>query len=61
MLWKGFENKSHQRRAHYLKPPKNGGQITAGGGVLRHPPGLLGLIQDVFNSSHLPICEYTPN
>ena len=43
MLWKGIEIKSHQRRAHHLKPPKNGGQITTGGGVSRHPPGILGL------------------
>ena len=50
MLWKGIEIKSHQRRAHYLKPPKNGGQITTGGGVSRHPPGTIGLKQSLIQS-----------
>ena len=31
IFWKGFENKSHQRRAHYLKPLRNGGPIPTGG------------------------------
>ena len=31
MLWKRFEIKSHQRRAHYLNPPRNGRQLAAGG------------------------------
>ena len=26
--WKGFEIKSHQVRAHYLKPLRNGRQIS---------------------------------
>ena len=44
MLWKGFENKSHQRRACYLKPHRNGGPIpTGGGGALGAPPHWLGL------------------
>ena len=43
MLWKGFENKSHQRRAHCLHPPRNGRCLSAGGGSLSHPPALLGL------------------
>ena len=38
MLWKGFENKSYQRRAHYPKPHRNGGPIPTGGGVPRAPP-----------------------
>ena len=37
VLWKRFEIKSHQRRAHYLNPPRNGGRLTAGGGS-RSPP-----------------------
>ena len=45
MHGKGIEIKSHQRRAHYLKPPKNGGQITTWGGVRRHHSGILGLIK----------------
>ena len=38
MLWKGFENKSHQRRARYLKPHRNGGPIPTGWGGSRSPP-----------------------
>ena len=38
MLWKRFEFKSHQRRAHYLNPPRNGGWLTAGGGAPGAPP-----------------------
>ena len=37
IFWKGFENKSHQRRAHYLKPRRNGEPIPTGGGS-RSPP-----------------------
>ena len=33
IFWKGFENKSHQRRYHYLKPSRNGGSIPRGGGA----------------------------
>ena len=36
MPWKGFENKSHQRRAHHLKPRRNGRSIPTGG--LEDPP-----------------------
>ena len=41
-LWigKGFENKRHQRRAHYLKPRRNGRPIPTGGGS-RSPPTLV--------------------
>ena len=35
MLWKGFENISHQRRSRYLKPHRNGGPISKGGGMAR--------------------------
>ena len=41
MFWKRFENKSHQRRAHYLKPRRNGGPMPTGGGGgggLKEPP-----------------------
>ena len=42
MLWKGFENKSHQRRAPYLKPRRNGGPIPKGGGLEEPlPPALI--------------------
>ena len=41
MLWKRFEIKSHQRRAHYLNPPRNGGRLTAGGGLPEPPPSLI--------------------
>ena len=37
MFWKGFEDKSHQRRAHYLKPHRNGGPIPNGGGAQGAP------------------------
>ena len=43
MFWKGFEDKSHQRRAHYLKPRRNGGPIPTGGGSRSPPPHWLGL------------------
>ena len=43
VLWKRFEIKSHQRRAHYLNPPRNGGRLTAGGGSRSPPPVWLGL------------------
>ena len=39
VLWKRFEIKSHQRRACYLKPRRNGGPIPTGGGS-RSPPTL---------------------
>ena len=32
MLWQGFEIKSYQRRAHYIYPLRNGGQLAARGG-----------------------------
>ena len=35
VLWKGFEVKSHQTRAHYLN--RNGGQLAAGGGAPEVP------------------------
>ena len=38
MLWKRFEIKSHQRRACYLKPHRNGGPIPTGGGGARGAP-----------------------
>ena len=46
MLWKIFKIKSHQRRAHYHNPPRNGGRLAAGvgGGGLgapRAPPCLI--------------------
>ena len=41
IFWKGFENKSHQRRAHYLKPRRNGGPIPTGGGSRSPPPALI--------------------
>ena len=41
VLWKRFEIKSHQRRAHYLNPPRNGGRLTAGGGSRSPPPSLI--------------------
>jgi len=31
VLWEGFEIKSHQRRAQYLNPPRNGRWLAAGG------------------------------
>ena len=31
VLWKGFEIKSHQRRAHFLYPFRNGRQLAARG------------------------------
>ena len=40
MPWKCFEIKSHQRRAHYLNPSRNGGQLAARGGV-PEPPSLI--------------------
>ena len=40
MLWKRFEIKSHQRRACYLKPRRNGGPIPTGGGSRSPPPTL---------------------
>ena len=43
VLWKRFEIKSHQRRAHYLNLPRNGGRLTAGGGFRSPPPVWLGL------------------
>ena len=43
MLWKRFEIKSHQRRAHYLKPRRNGRPIPTGGGSRSPPPHWLGL------------------
>ena len=36
MLWKRFEIKSHQRRAHYLKPGRNGRPIPTGGAPPPH-------------------------
>ena len=41
VLWKGFEIKSHQRRAHCLNPPRNGGRLAAGGGFPEPPPSLI--------------------
>ena len=41
MLWKGFEIKSHQRRAHYLNPLRNGGRLAAGGGLPESPPSVI--------------------
>ena len=38
VLWKVFEIKSHQRRAHYLNPLRNGEQLAARGGWLPEPP-----------------------
>ena len=37
MPWKGFENKSHRRRAHHLKPHRNGKPIPTWGGGLKEP------------------------
>ena len=37
MLWKGFEIKSHQRRAHYLYQPRNGRHLAAEDGMLQEP------------------------
>ena len=46
VLWKGFEVKSHQRRAHYLNPLRNGGRLTTRGGSRSPPPPVwLGLSQ----------------
>ena len=46
MLWKGFENKSHQRRARYLKWSRNGGLIrTEGGGGLKETPHTLARVK----------------
>ena len=36
MLWKGFENKSHQRRGHYLKPCRNSRPIPTLARVKEH-------------------------
>ena len=47
VLWKRFEIKSHQRRAHYLNPPRNGGRLTAGGGSRSPPPVWLGLMGNI--------------
>ena len=41
--WKGFEIKSHQVRAHYLKPLRNGRQISPVVVPDATPPVLLGL------------------
>ena len=41
VFWKGFEIKSHQRRTHYLKRPRNGGCIPAWGGGGHPPPALV--------------------
>ena len=38
VLWKHFEIKSHQRRAHYLKRHRNGGPLRTGGGLEEPPP-----------------------
>ena len=43
MLWKGFEDKSHQRRAHYLKPRGNGRPIPTGAARGAPLPHWLGL------------------
>jgi len=43
VLWRGFEIKSQQRRTHYLKWPKNGGQSPVWGGGSNPPLPLLGL------------------
>ena len=40
MLWKRFEIKSHQRKARYLKPRRNGRPIPTGGGSRSPPPTL---------------------
>ena len=47
VLWKRFEIKSHQRRAHYLKPRRNGRPIPTGGGSRSPPPHWLGLSYEV--------------
>ena len=44
VLWKRFEIKSHQRRAHYLKPCRNDRPIPTRGGSRSPPPHWLGLI-----------------
>ena len=38
VLWKRFEIKSQQRKAHYLKSRRNGRQIPTGGGSRSPPP-----------------------
>ena len=43
VLWKGFEIKSHQRRAHYLNSLRNGGRLAARGGSRSPLPVWLGL------------------
>ena len=44
-FWKGFENKSRQSRAHYLKPRRNGGPISTSGGARRANPPTPALIR----------------
>ena len=51
VLWKRFEIKSHQRRACYLKPRRNGGPIPTGGGSRSPPPHWLGLNCDLWKWS----------
>ena len=53
MLWKGFEIKSHQSRTHYLKWPRNGGRIPAGG---RQPPHTLVRVNIEGISEHFGKC-----
>ena len=43
VLWKGFEIKSHQRRAHYLNSLRNGRRLAARGGSRSPLPVWLGL------------------
>ena len=43
VLRKRFEIKSHQRKACYLKPCRNGRPIPTGGGLKEPPPHWLGL------------------
>ena len=52
-LLERFENKSHQRRAQYLKPRRNGGPIPTGGAWGAPLPHWLGLNKKVSSAEHL--------
>jgi len=56
VLWKRFEIKSHQRRACYLKPGRNGGPIPTRGG-LEEPPPTLTRVNDKVRTMTYNICK----
>ena len=56
VLWKRFEIKSHQRRARYLKPRRNGRLIPTGGGSRSPPPTLTRVKIATINQGHNGPC-----